>query len=124
MKTYINITKDVLAKYNIKTINSDESDELESVAGKIEKIMGELNERKFHSPEQVNIFFRESLESVASKDVFEKIEALASENAYSDDTEHLREILGKIYSIAHVMVDACKNKHKDWVEKYNLAVDK
>lgn len=87
---------------------------------KIEQIMVQLNGRTFNSTEQVNDFFRESLESVTSKEEFEKIEELACENAYSDDVEHLREILGKIYSIAHVIVGRCENKHKDWVEKYNI----
>lgn len=51
---------------------------------------------------------------------YEKIEDLASENAYSDDVKHLREVLGDIYSIAHVMVDRCENKHKDWVREFGL----
>lgn len=54
---------------------------------------------------------------------YEKIEDLASENAYSDDVVHLREVLGDIYSIAHVMVGRCEIKHKDWVCKFGLMDD-
>ena len=51
---------------------------------------------------------------------YEKIERLASENVYSDDVELLREVLGDIYSIAHVMTGTCEDKHNDWVEKFEL----
>ena len=54
---------------------------------------------------------------------YEKIERIASENVYSDDVELLREVLGDIYAIAHVMTNTCENKHKDWVEKFELNND-
>ena len=60
----------------------------------IEQIMTQLSGKTFHSTEQVNVFFRESLENVAERqkeEIIKQLDTLIAPDCIDDSCEYIHE---------------------------------